>query len=838
MATVIFLTITGSNQTWTVPADWNNADNTIECVGAGASGAASRAIYFKTASGGGGGAYSKITNFVAATPGTTTVTYRVGVGGASKHPSLVSDGEDGGDTWFNDTAMPSPGTDNAKCAAKGGMAGAAGNSPKSGGAGGAAASGYGETRNSGGRGGNGSHDATATGGGGAAGPTGDGAAGGDTGGSLTATNGGTADGGTAAGGIGAFSSTTNATGSNGSSNTAWSTYGVGAGGGAATVENNNSTATGGAGAARGGGGAGAISASASVSGFGTSGAGADGLIIITYTPVVTPARRSPFNRAIPKPDSAIADQRARPTREWYLYWAGQGNAQGDIALYAGTGLASTGTVTFANSNGVTFGISDNSLTASVAASTGINVSAGTTSQHLSSLVFSNSNGVGFGLSGSTITASYTQSTHSHSTGPAAISAAGSAISSGTVIFANSNGVSFGANGQTVTATVKTDYAASNNSTQFVQANATFFGTNASGTIASSGISVSVGPYLTTAMASNRGSDFVQATAAFAGTNASGTIASNGVSVSVAAPVTTAGLISAVNVSAGTTSNNLTNLKFADSNGVSFGLDGSTVTASVAGAAQATVSFWPPVVPVTFLQTQNMGSTDTVGGVTSQSGTTLSVFINQIVLDAPVAFSEARWWVQNTSAAGTGSVTHEYRLGFYTNNAGTLSLVKSYLGGIFFSQNSSTAMTQSWWTATTNSTTSQYSTQGNDPNYPTGQRWLNLNDGSSVTLPAGNYYVAYAIHTRASSTPTFVHQGNAQSSNLTSGVPLYGIPPTGNQQRHLLYYGVVSTTFSSRSDVGTFCGLPTAITAAITPVTGVLSNQSTVIRNHFPILVGT
>lgn len=46
---------------------------------------------------------------------------------------------------------------------------------------------------------------------------------------------------------------------------------------------------------------------------------------------------------------------------------------------------------------------------------------------------------------------------------------------------------------------------------------------------------STGNYLTTAMASNRGSDFVQANAAFAGTNASGTIASNGISVSVAAP---------------------------------------------------------------------------------------------------------------------------------------------------------------------------------------------------------------------------------------------------------------------------------------------------------------
>ena len=43
-------------------------------------------------------------------------------------------------------------------------------------------------------------------------------------------------------------------------------------------------------------------------------------------------------------------------------------------------------------------------------------------------------------------------------------------------------------------------------------------------------------FLTTAMQSNAGSNFVAASANFAGTNASGTIASNGVSISVAAPL--------------------------------------------------------------------------------------------------------------------------------------------------------------------------------------------------------------------------------------------------------------------------------------------------------------
>src|SRR6266850_2128392 len=98
-------------------------------------------------------------------------------------------------------------------------------------------------------------------------------------------------------------------------------------------------------------------------------------------------------------------------------------------------------------------------------------------------------------------------------------------------FSNSNGLSFGTEaggGITGSYTVPT-----------VPAQAAFAGTNASGTINSTGISVSVGNYITTAMASNRGTDFVQATAAFAGTSASGTINSTGISVSIGPYITTA-----------------------------------------------------------------------------------------------------------------------------------------------------------------------------------------------------------------------------------------------------------------------------------------------------------
>jgi hypothetical protein len=64
---------------------------------------------------------------------------------------------------------------------------------------------------------------------------------------------------------------------------------------------------------------------------------------------------------------------------------------------------------------------------------------------------------------------------------------------------------------------------------------TIAGTDLAMTVDSNGVNIGYPKWITTAMASNRGTDFVAASAAFAGTNASGTIASNGISVSVAAP---------------------------------------------------------------------------------------------------------------------------------------------------------------------------------------------------------------------------------------------------------------------------------------------------------------
>lgn len=201
------------------------------------------------------------------------------------------------------------------------------------------------------------------------------------------------------------------------------------------------------------------------------------------------------------------------------------------------------------------------------------------------LVFSNSNGLSFGLNadgGSVLTGSYTVpetsaflttaalSNHSHGnptlaltglTGTTAsasngltlsLSAAAQSIqtqnsvliqgSSGQITFSNSNGVSFGGNARTITASVETSYAGSNHS----HGNPTLALTNLTGTTAS---------------------------------------ASNGLTISLSA----ADPASGVALSADGSSQSAGTVVFSNSNGISFGMSGSTITATVNPGAAAGIA---------------------------------------------------------------------------------------------------------------------------------------------------------------------------------------------------------------------------------------------------------
>ncbi len=99
-------------------------------------------------------------------------------------------------------------------------------------------------------------------------------------------------------------------------------------------------------------------------------------------------------------------------------------------------------VIFSNGNGVTFGLTGNTITASAqtagGTATGVAISAGTEVATTGAVIFSNSNGITFGLNAQTLTASVAPAI--------GLSAGSQSVASGTIVFSNSNGVSFGMSG--------------------------------------------------------------------------------------------------------------------------------------------------------------------------------------------------------------------------------------------------------------------------------------------------------------------------------------------------------------------------------------------------------
>ncbi len=294
--------LTLGSGTWTVPADWNNANNTIECIGGGGGGRASVAL--APGGGGGGGAYALINN-LALTPG-AAVPYTTGAGGGP--------GDPGKDTFFGATSFAS-----ANVAAKGGAAAAA----LGPGAGGAAAECVGSVKFGGGAGGAGGNRGGG-GGGGAGGPSGNGASGANGSSSFGGAGGGGGGGGNGGGSGGTAATTGQAKGGDGGNNqsgagggaggsaAAAGSPGIGGGGGGGGGGGNPSGGAGGEGGAGaefdathgsggGGGGGGAQSGKGGTGGSfggggggsgpgglggtpGPAGAGAPGVIVIRYSP--------------------------------------------------------------------------------------------------------------------------------------------------------------------------------------------------------------------------------------------------------------------------------------------------------------------------------------------------------------------------------------------------------------------------------------------------------------------------------------------------------------------------------------------------------------------------
>ena len=82
------------DQSWTVPGDWNNSNNSVACIGSGGTGA-DGVTDTASGAGGGGGAYASTTNLTLS----GSVTYRIG---ASATTTSAANGPAGARVTFFD----------------------------------------------------------------------------------------------------------------------------------------------------------------------------------------------------------------------------------------------------------------------------------------------------------------------------------------------------------------------------------------------------------------------------------------------------------------------------------------------------------------------------------------------------------------------------------------------------------------------------------------------------------------------------------------------------------------------------------------------------------------
>lgn len=382
------------------------------------------------------------------------------------------------------------------------------------------------------------------------------------------------------------------------------------------------------------------------------------------------------------------------------------------------------------------------------------------------------------------------------------------ISSGTLNLRGGNGVTLSQNGQSITFSVATNYlttaALSQDSSRYAGTGfttATTAGTAIVGTHNTAGLSMGIPAFLTTAALSQDSSKYAGVNSG--ATNASVTVNTSGVSVNV--PLRSA-------------------------------------------------SLWPPphLFPnFTTLSTYYSGSiSQGAGGNSTQSGYTFSLYACPLVLPVDVAFSHLRLPVSYATSGGTGSQSIIFSAGFYTNNASTLSLVKAFYGGLFLSQNSSTAWTYSVFTASTAIVSSNagglvgvsagsiQSSQGNvnsSLQLNGSSKLQRIDSGAMTTLSGGQYWFVVGNIIRSSGIFALSLAGIAQDPSVTqrsTGFLDMGVNTSATDPMFGSGWGAISTTYTSVSNAANFFAMPNAI--ALTDMT---VNSTAVQRYHFPLLRG-
>jgi hypothetical protein len=328
-----------------------------------------------------------------------------------------------------------------------------------------------------------------------------------------------------------------------------------------------------------------------------------------------------------------------------------GGPGGGVALYDGANSITSGTAQFSNSNGVSFGFNGQTITASVVttytqtvqtqASGAIAGSGFTTATTAGTAIVGTHNSAGLNLG----VPKYL-TTQTAQSGISSVVAGGSTQTVGMVSFANSNGVTFGLSTGALSGTITASVVGGN--------------PGISG-IADSANTQTVG---TLSFANSNGITFGISTGANTAT--------------LTASVNFAGLLSNINISAGTTSSNVSAVTFSNANGVSFGYDGTNVTGSVKTANAGTGTTFAGVnvsgsmtlntnglnlslsggaggganpTTVSFYENYHHGNVNVTAVATNNTLGAASLWVMPFVVSAPVSFYRGMM-MEQLSTAGT------------------------------------------------------------------------------------------------------------------------------------------------------------------------------------------
>lgn len=432
---------------------------------------------------------------------------------------------------------------------------------------------------------------------------------------------------------------------------------------------------------------------------------------------------------------------------------------------------SSGTMTLAGGNNITVSQNGNAVTivgASTAAQSVVpgiqSIQVSNTTYTTGNVIFSNANGLSFGSSaGGAVTASYTVPTVTNSSWTVSNTATSATV--GRLMFNDSNGLTFGlstSNNGNHTITASHNGLTSQSGQALSAANGSFaFQTASFSNLNGISFGTSVGSAIT---ASHNGitSQTNQTIGAYAVSNTtqstSGTIdarslsfnGAGGVSVGVSNGLVVisggAGAAVSINISAGTTSNNLTNFILSDSNNVSFGLNGSTITATV---FDSTYSF--KNVPEYIGDRRGLSITSWTPNVAYVGYAPFRENVSASLFKMPVFLTAS------TSATNSGQVGYTAGIAFYSRNA-TNSTVLTQIYSTSYtlsgSYSSNVSMALGWISGVGNSTSYQTNSSSsagtNIASLVNGQREFIM--PVNVSFSKGEYWFAFSNSSSGAGTP--------------------------------------------------------------------------------------